>query len=388
MIGSRTYELTNHLGNVLSTISDKKIGNDSSGTVNYYIAEVLSQNDYYPFGMLEPDRQYSIDGYRYGFNGKENDNEVKGEGNQQDYGMRIYDPRLGRFLSVDPISKMYPWYSPYHFAGNKPIEAIDLNGTEEFYQNQQSRVKYRTELELSIKKEQTERKANVFSFSRPVQAYMSGSQTTVSQNLVPYNTEYKQEITNEQQTVKNLKGATMDPWAGEVSLMTYGTAQAYIHGVVDHGKGIVEGIREGDYWKAAKNSLLLGLDVAPFVPLKGAGQVLASSESFLYRFDTRAPEEIMQAGGFEARGTNLDILEHAQGSSSSGYVSTTTDLKELEKLVGNQKGYIYKIRMQSNGVDVNKVLDPKSPYPNEMEMAVPGKINIKDVLEYKPVNIH
>ncbi len=42
--------------------------------------------------------------YRYGFNGKENDNEVKGEGNQQDYGFRIYDPRLGRFLSVDPLT--------------------------------------------------------------------------------------------------------------------------------------------------------------------------------------------------------------------------------------------------------------------------------------------
>ncbi len=41
--------------------------------------------------------------YRYGFNGKESDDEIKGEGNQQDYGMRIYDTRLGRFLSVDPL---------------------------------------------------------------------------------------------------------------------------------------------------------------------------------------------------------------------------------------------------------------------------------------------
>jgi RHS repeat-associated protein len=45
--------------------------------------------------------------YRYGFNGKENDNEAKGEGNQQDYGMRIYDPRLGRFLSMDPLSNLF-----------------------------------------------------------------------------------------------------------------------------------------------------------------------------------------------------------------------------------------------------------------------------------------
>ena len=49
--------------------------------------------------------------YRYGFNGKENDKDA-GEG-IQDYGMRIYDTRLGKFLSVDPLAKDYPWYSPY-----------------------------------------------------------------------------------------------------------------------------------------------------------------------------------------------------------------------------------------------------------------------------------
>jgi RHS repeat-associated protein len=68
--------------------------------------------------------------YRYGFNGKEEDDEVKGDGNQQDYGMRIYDPRLGRFLSVDPISKKYPELTPYQFASNTPIMGIDLDGLE------------------------------------------------------------------------------------------------------------------------------------------------------------------------------------------------------------------------------------------------------------------
>jgi RHS repeat-associated protein len=83
--------------------------------------------------MLEPGRKFAQGNskYRYGFNGKENDNEVKGEGNQQDYGMRIYDPRLGRFLSVDPLNKQYPYYTPYSFAGNKPIKHIDLDGLEE-----------------------------------------------------------------------------------------------------------------------------------------------------------------------------------------------------------------------------------------------------------------
>jgi len=93
--------------------------------------------------MGKPGWEYTATtGYRYGFNGKENDNEVKGNGNQQDYGMRIYDPRLGKFLSIDPLFKDYPWYTPYQFAGNKPIEAVDLDGEEEYYVNQQSRVKH------------------------------------------------------------------------------------------------------------------------------------------------------------------------------------------------------------------------------------------------------
>ena len=65
---------------------------------------------------------------RFRFNGKENDNEVKGEGNSQDFGARIHDPRLGRFLSLDPIAGSFPSYSPYSFAEDEPIGSIDENG--------------------------------------------------------------------------------------------------------------------------------------------------------------------------------------------------------------------------------------------------------------------
>ena len=119
---------------MLVTISDKKNGvdQDNDGHYDYYKADVVTANDYYPFGMQMPGRTFSQanSAYRYGFNGKEKDNEVKGEGNQQDYGMRIYDPRAGRFLSVDPLTHSYPWYTPYQFSGNSPIANIDLDGAE------------------------------------------------------------------------------------------------------------------------------------------------------------------------------------------------------------------------------------------------------------------
>ncbi len=81
--------------------------------------------------MVMPGRKFDAGSlYRYGFNGKENDNEVKGDGNQQDYGMRIYDPRLGKFFSADPLVGEFPELTPYQFASNRPIDGIDLDGLE------------------------------------------------------------------------------------------------------------------------------------------------------------------------------------------------------------------------------------------------------------------
>ena len=132
--GYKYYELTNHLGNVLATISDKKVGhNPGSGIIDYYTADVVSANDYYPFGMMMPGRKYSVanTNYRYGFNGKEMDRETTGT-TTYDYGFRIYSPGLGKFLSVDPLTEEYPWNSTYAFAENDVIRAIDIEGAEKY----------------------------------------------------------------------------------------------------------------------------------------------------------------------------------------------------------------------------------------------------------------
>jgi RHS repeat-associated protein len=96
-----------------------------TATINSY-----SVLDYYSFGSVLDNRNYNSPNYRYGFNGKEKDDEVEGAGNEYDYGARINDPRLGRFMSVDPITGKYPELSPYQFASNRPIDGIDLDGLE------------------------------------------------------------------------------------------------------------------------------------------------------------------------------------------------------------------------------------------------------------------
>ena len=84
------------------------------------------------FGMTIKDRSWKDTSfnYRFGFNGQEGDDEVNGSGNSYAFRYRIHDPRLGRFLSADPLEYDYPWNSPYSFAENGVIEGLELEGLE------------------------------------------------------------------------------------------------------------------------------------------------------------------------------------------------------------------------------------------------------------------
>lgn len=84
--------------------------------------------------MLMPSRTYqapNTEGYRFGFNGQERDNEVNGDGNTYDFGARVYDPRLGRWLSVDPLWKKQSGLSPYKSFLNNPLCFGDEGGETE-----------------------------------------------------------------------------------------------------------------------------------------------------------------------------------------------------------------------------------------------------------------
>jgi RHS repeat-associated protein len=80
-----------------------------------------------------PARNQSTENYRYGFQGQESDDEVKGEGNSINFEFRMHDPRIGRFLSVDPLSAKYPHNSPYAFSENIVIHCFELEGLERYY---------------------------------------------------------------------------------------------------------------------------------------------------------------------------------------------------------------------------------------------------------------
>jgi len=120
IVGNKIYEINDHLGNVRATVSDRRLGEN---------ADLRSSVMYYPFGMSIANRTHSLN-YRFGFNGKENDNEVNGNGRFQDYGFRSYMTDIARFASVDPLKGKFPMLSTFQYASLNPIMNIDLDGLE------------------------------------------------------------------------------------------------------------------------------------------------------------------------------------------------------------------------------------------------------------------
>ena len=126
-LGNKRYELTNHLGNVLATISDRKVYNS---TDNVYEPVLSTRADYYAFGMVQPGRSSGLGEQRHLFNGMESDDEVSGDGNSYTTQFRQYDPRLGRWKSLDPLMSMFPDMSPYVGFANNPVVYTDPYGLE------------------------------------------------------------------------------------------------------------------------------------------------------------------------------------------------------------------------------------------------------------------
>ncbi len=136
--GNKLFELTNHLGNVLATLSDKRYGvSTDDSTVKYFIPDLVSAHDYYPFGSLMPNRAYAASGagtYRFGFNGQERSDEIKGDGNSYTAEFWEYDPRIGRRWNIDPVTLVNSLagkslqISPFATMFNDPILKSDVKG--------------------------------------------------------------------------------------------------------------------------------------------------------------------------------------------------------------------------------------------------------------------
>ena len=124
--GSKIYELKNQIGDVNVLVSDRRVPDETK-----FVTDIRYASEYYPFGMVMPGRDSSTMNYRYGFQGMEQDDNHKGNGNSYTTEFRQYDPRVGRWLSVDPMEEKFPMLNPYTAFSNNPINKIDPLGNED-----------------------------------------------------------------------------------------------------------------------------------------------------------------------------------------------------------------------------------------------------------------
>ncbi len=94
------------------------------------VADVRAYQQYYPFGMMKPSRFANSGNYRYRFNGMESDDEIMGSSNFYTTEYRMLDPRIGRWISMDPALQKYPSWSPYTFAFDNPVMYNDAFGDD------------------------------------------------------------------------------------------------------------------------------------------------------------------------------------------------------------------------------------------------------------------
>jgi RHS repeat-associated protein len=119
------YNLQDHLGNTRAVFSGHSNGQP----------ELMQVTDYYPFGLVMNQESYFASGVlpnKYLYNNKElQDDELAGNSlGWYDYGARFYDPELGRWHSLDPLTEKYNFASPYNYVLNNPLIFIDPDGRD------------------------------------------------------------------------------------------------------------------------------------------------------------------------------------------------------------------------------------------------------------------
>jgi len=223
--------------------------------------------------------------------------------------MRIYDPRVGKFLSVDPLTPKYPELTSYQFASNRPIDGIDEDGLEYSPAGNNTGGVPRDNTSVQKYVKHPESIAADFKFNKAVRMF-SGSSNPAGLNSKP----------NLSPTMQRRENERM--------------AQAFLD------KGWNADGSEPGWHKLATNKTFSNLSKNMLMPMvemavadgttkiftRGMSLIFKETE-YVYRFDERSIDEIRKAGGFTSWGGDMDLLKHASGETiankTSGYVSTS-----------------------------------------------------------------
>jgi len=371
-VGYKTYELSNHLGNVLATITDRKVPDiDMPNSIyNYYNPQITTITDYYPFGMQIEERSWVASGskYRFGFNGMEKDNTIKGTGNSLDFGARIYDSRLGRWLSLDPLAAMYPDLSPYHYAGNSPILFVDKEGEILVIYGEEAEFnKFKAALETEY--------AGLITVQRDANNVVTFVATKKARELATGSSRSVNDVIAEQTTIESYKSISKVMNHEEMTKIQLleGDVQLMAHGVLSRQELSMETFNK--LGKASSKLLIGGIvheieEGFQYQVMQGAPVFKDSEEKFKKAYlpaHKKALIEQAKAMGVDKVENDLDIFEKNSGTL---IITTYKTVEEGKKKYQIKTDYIFDV--------VNGAIDltPKEGKPDGYEKYV-DKTEIK-----------
>ena len=298
----------------------------------------------------------------------------------------MYDPRVGRFLSVDPIARQYPELTPYQYASDRPIDGVDRDGNEWWNPLDLHNgpigfdadvASYLFDL-IFIKPFRTFSEGATNVMQGDVQKTLAQTGTSDNQNNSHITDDVKKQNADEnikEGTAKMVLGlGQMVQSSADIST-TY--TPVFMEGLLGEG---TERATLGIIGSFGENTSIP--IKAPYTP-----EVAEASGGSFFRGDTRAPEDIFKSG-FESRGTNTDVVDYVENNTPSIYVGTSKDASEAAQKA-NTKGYVYVIGNNGKGYDVNnyyKALEGReNPHSTEQEVIFENKIPSSQIEGAYPV---
>ena len=277
----------------------------------------------------------------------------------------MYDPVLSRFTSVDPLADdpLQVRYSPYQYAWNNPILLNDPSGecpdcwefikgvgrgiasgatgtwnfvTNDAWKAETWEATGNLALGLAVMGGNPANAGNVLKVDEALGTNSAGAVTAFGESV--------------QAGIDKVQNGSAGDVGEVVGEVLWGVAE----GVVG-SKGV------GAITKTSSTAA------------KVASKVDDLAGPSLWRGDSRPPSEILK-NGFSSRGSDFDLHDHALGvSDNSAYISTSRRRSVAEKFAG-KNGYVYQIKGNVGGRNVNQTLGRSSPHPMEFEVAVPFRI--------------
>jgi RHS repeat-associated protein len=349
---------------------------DEQGTIKDVLdntGAVIDHVSYDSLGRIV--NQTNVLDLRYAYTGREWD----GESGQYYYRARYYDPTVGRFISEDPLSFGAGDTNIYRYVGNSFVNETDPSGLESCSPGEEPSPWTRFFGGLRVL-------GGAFQAAGGIGLAAAGTAGTAGIGAAPAigigglitarGADDIQAGLRQLFTGRNVNSLTFDGVKNLTGNETLAAGVDFGTGLISAG-GAVKGL-----------SLLKGAGAEANVANAVADAAgVGAKEPYTFRGDSRPPEEIFNTG-FQPRGSNTDLYEYAVSNAPSTYVSTSKSSDIAAGFAtnnGTRNGYVYTVQAPE-GIDVNKILGSKSPYPLEQEIVFNGGINITNIRGATPIN--